>query len=89
MAITNYHPISLLCIISKVVEIIIFNITIEFPSNSFTPYQFSFLPGRSTLLLFINKLIEAKHSNKSVILSIWISRRPLTQLFILRLKYIA
>ena len=64
MAITNYHPISLLCIISKVVEIIIFNITIEFPSNSFTPYQFSFLPGRSTLLLFINKLIEAKHSNK-------------------------
>ena len=65
--ISNYHPISLLCIISKVLEKIIFNISIKFLSNSFTPHQFGFLPGRSTLqqlLLFINELLEAKRTNK-------------------------
>ena len=65
--ISNYRPISLLCIISKVLEKIIFNISIKFLSNSFTPHQFGFLPGRSTLqqlLLFINELLEAKRTNK-------------------------
>ena len=46
---------------------IIFNATIKFLSNSFTPHQFGFLPGRSTLqqlLLFINEVLEAKQLNK-------------------------
>ena len=65
--ISNYRPISLLCIISKVLEKIIFNTLVKFLSNSFTPHQFGFLPGRSTLqqlLLFINELLEAKQTNK-------------------------
>ena len=65
--VSNYRPISLLCIISKVLEKIIFNISIKFLSNSFTPHQFGFLLGRSTLqqlLLFINELLEAKRTNK-------------------------
>jgi len=63
--ISNYHPISLLCIISKVLEKIVF-ISVKLLSNSFTPHQFGFLPGRSTLqqLLFINELLEAKQTNK-------------------------
>ena len=65
--ISNYRPISLLCIISKVIEKIIFKETTQFVSNSFTPHQFGFLPGRSTLqqlLLFINELLDAKENNK-------------------------
>ena len=63
--ISNYRPISLLCIISKVLEKIVF-ISVKLLSNSFTPHQFGFLPGRSTLqqLLFINELLEAKQTNK-------------------------
>jgi len=64
--ISNYHPTSLLCVISKVLERITFNPTINFLSNSFTTYQFGFLPGRSTfqqLLIFINNLFEAKNNS--------------------------
>ena len=48
-------------------EKIIFNISINFLSDSFTPHQFGFLPGRSKLqqlLLFINEILEAKRANK-------------------------
>ena len=52
------------CIISKVLEKIIFNVSVKFLStNSFTP---GFLLGRSTLqqlLIFINELLEAKQTN--------------------------
>jgi len=59
--ISNYFPISLLCIYYfKVFEKNIFKETTHFVSNSFTPQQFGFLPGRSTLLLFINELLDAK-----------------------------
>ena len=61
------RPSLLLCIISKVLEKIIFNISIKFLSNSFTLHQFGFLPGRSAvqqLLLFINELLEVKRTNK-------------------------
>jgi len=64
--ISNYRPISLLCVISKVLERIIFNSTINFLSNFFTSYQFGFLPGHSTLqqlLIFINDLFEAKNNS--------------------------
>ena len=62
--VSNYCPISLLCVISKVFEKIVFNATIEFLSNSFTPHQFGFLPGQSTiqqLLLFSNDLLDSKN----------------------------
>ena len=60
--VSNYRPISLLCVISKVFEKIIFNASINFLSDIFTPHQFGFLPGRSTLqqlLLFINDLLDS------------------------------
>jgi len=40
-AISNYHPISLLCIFSKVFEKIIFKETTQFVSKSFTPTFYS------------------------------------------------
>jgi len=64
--VSNYRPISLLCIISKVIEKIIFNAITEFVSDSLTPHQFGFLSGRSTLqqlLLFVNELLDAKRDN--------------------------
>ena len=64
--VSNYRPISLLCVISKVFEKIIFNASINFLSDIFTPHQFGFLPGRSTLqqlLLFINDLLDSKNNN--------------------------
>ena len=67
--ISNYCPISLLCVISKVFEKIIFNVTIEFLSNRFTPHQFGFLPDRSNLqqlLLYINDLLDSKNNNNVV-----------------------
>ena len=47
--IKNYRPISLLCIVSKVLERIVYNRIMNFAMNSFTQHQFGFLPGRSTL----------------------------------------
>ena len=67
--ISNYRPISLLCIISKVLEKIVFNVSINFLSNSFTPHQFGFLPGRSTLqqlLLFISMNYWKQKSKQSI-----------------------
>ena len=58
--VSNYQPISLLCIISKILEKIIYNHTLSFLSDCFTNHQFGFIPDRSSLqqlLLFINNLI--------------------------------
>lgn len=63
--VSNYRPISLLCITSKVLERIVYNKTMKFFSAKFNNHQFGFLPGRSSLqqmLLFINDLLEAKES---------------------------
>ena len=57
--VTNYRPISLLCIASKVLERLIFDQVGDFLSDSFSPSQFGFLPGRSTLqnlLIFLSDL---------------------------------
>ena len=65
--VTNYRPISLLCILSKVLERIIYNRIMNFAMNSFTLHQFGFLPKRSTLqqlILFTEKLLDGK-SNKN------------------------
>ena len=65
--VSNYRPISLLYIISKVFEKITFKETIQHLTNLFMPHQFGLLPGCSTLqqlLLFTNKLLDAKENNK-------------------------
>ena len=57
----NYRPISLLCIVSKVLEKIIYNGVIDFVRSSVSTVQFGFLKGRSTLqqlLIFVNSLIN-------------------------------
>ena len=61
--VSNYRPVSLLCIISKV---LVFKVTYNFLAKKFSQHQFGFLPGRSTLqqlLIFISKLLEAKSEN--------------------------
>ena len=67
--VNNYRPISLLCILSKVLERIIYNCIMNFMINSFTPYQFGFLPKRSALqqlLLFTEKLLDGKNNRNEV-----------------------
>ena len=61
--VSNYQPISLLCILSKVLEKLIYNKIMYHLENSFTKHQYGFLPGRSALqqlLLFTENLLEAK-----------------------------
>ena len=43
--VNNYRPVSLLCIISKVLQQIVCNHVIEFLFNSISIYQFGFVPG--------------------------------------------
>ena len=62
-------PISLLCIISKILEKIVYKHTTSFLSDYFTEHQFGFIPGRSSLqqlLLFINNLITAREDSCQV-----------------------
>ena len=64
--VSNYRPISLLCIVSKVLEKIIYKHTINFFSDN---HQFGFIPGRSSLqqlLLFVKELIIAKENSHEV-----------------------
>lgn len=48
-SITNYRPISLLCITSKVFEHLIYNKVYPFLLSSITPAQYGFLKGHSCL----------------------------------------
>ena len=67
--VNNYRPISLLCIISKVLERIICNRIINHAMNTFTPSQFGFLPTRSALqqlILFTERLLDAKNNKNDV-----------------------
>ena len=67
--VSNYLPISLLCIVSKALEKIIYKHTINFFSDLFTNHQFGFIPGHSSLqqlLLFVNDLIVAKENSYEV-----------------------
>ena len=57
--VTNYRPISLLCITSKVLEQLVYNKTISYISSFLSPQQFGFLKNRSTvqqLLLMLNTI---------------------------------
>ena len=63
---TNYRPISLLCIISKVLEKIIYQHLFDFIYNQLSAHQFGFIPGHSCLqqlLLFTNALHHAKSTH--------------------------
>ena len=65
MMVSNYCPISLLCVISKVLERIVYNNIIRFLDGTFSNFQFGFLPGRSSLqqlLTFINEILNAKQN---------------------------
>jgi len=59
--VSNYRPISLLCIVSKVLERIIYNKVIISISNQISTSQFGFMKGRSTLqqlLIFFKDIYE-------------------------------
>ena len=67
--ISNYRPISLLCVLSKVLEKVMYNRIITYLENSFTAQQFGFLPRRSALqqlLLFTRSLLESKTKHEGV-----------------------
>ena len=56
----NYRPISLLSVVSKVLERLVYNGMVDFITNSISTYQYGFLRGRSTLqqlLVFFNKIL--------------------------------
>jgi len=62
-SVSNHQPISLLCILSKVLERIVYNNIIRYVHSKLTKHQFGFLPNRSAqqqLLVFTQNLFEAK-----------------------------
>ena len=64
--IKNYCPVSLLCILSKVLEKLIHDKIINTVTKLISPQQFGFMKGRSSLqqlLMFINTLIEPHKSS--------------------------
>ena len=60
--VSNYRPISLLCILSKVLERVVYNNILRYLECSFSGHQFGFLQGRSAVqqLLFTERVLEAK-----------------------------
>ena len=65
-SVTNYRPISLLCVSSKVLERIVYNHIIEFVISNISVHQFGFLRGHSTLqqlLIFTNIVNDSFNSN--------------------------
>ena len=61
--VTNYRPISLLCIVSKVLESLVFNC---FVKDSITPAQFGFLKGHFSLqqlLIFWNTVTNTSQTD--------------------------
>ena len=80
--VSNYQPISLLCIPLKVLERVIYNNILSYPEGSFSCHQFGFLPGRSAaqqLLLFTERLLEAKSMQAEVDVVYMDFKKPLTQ----------
>ena len=68
-SIRNYRPISLLCIVSKVLEKIVYNNIVDFVTKSISANQFGFLKGRSTLqqLLLSFSIIFSSKSQTDVV----------------------
>ena len=66
-SVTNYRPISLLCIISKVLEKLVYQQVFEFIYASLSCHQFGFIPGHSylqQLLLHMHKLFSASSNHQ-------------------------
>ena len=62
----NYRPISLLCVVSKVLERLVYNHLLDFVESSLTPTQYGFRRKHSTLqqmLVFLNNVYSATSSN--------------------------
>ena len=69
----NYHPISLLSIVSKVLERLIFNKIISHISKSINPSQFGFTKNCSTLqqmLIFTDQIINSPSQTDVIYLDI-------------------
>ena len=67
-SIRNYRPISLLSVVSKVLEKLVYNSIVDFVSDSMSVSQFGFLRGRSTLqqmLVFFNSLLNSASQTDS------------------------
>jgi len=65
-AVNNYHPISLSCVVSKVLERIIFNKISDFITEAISPNQLGFLSGWSCtqqILLFLNDIYDSAENN--------------------------
>ena len=63
-SVTNYRPISLLCIMSKVLERLIYDKIINAVATSITPHQYGFQRGTSTLqqlLVYFHQLVTSKN----------------------------
>jgi sarcosine oxidase/L-pipecolate oxidase len=64
----NYRPISLLCIISKVLESLVYSKVIHFVKDKLCDNQFGFLPGRSSasqLLLSFSSIFKSCDQGRS------------------------
>ena len=62
-SVCNYRPIFFLCILSKVLERIVYYSMLKHVERRLTNHQFGFLPNRSTsqqLLIFANEILAAK-----------------------------
>ena len=62
----NYRPISLLCVVSKVLERLVYNNIIHFVRSSVSTIQFGFLKGHSSLqqlMIFWNTVINVPQTD--------------------------
>jgi len=62
-SVANYWPISVLCVISKVLERLVYNKVIDTIATSITPHQFGFQRNASThqqLLIYFHELITSR-----------------------------
>ncbi|MEO1419252.1 MAG: reverse transcriptase family protein [Bacteroidota bacterium] len=69
VSVTNYRPVSLLSIVSKILERCIFLDLYAFLEPLFTPAQYGFRKGRSSvlqLLTFLNQIYRSIEEGKSV-----------------------
>ena len=70
-SIQNYRPISLLCIVSKILEKIVYDNNVEYVTQATSVHQFGFLRGRSTLqqlLLFYHQILTSESQSDVVYL---------------------
>jgi len=67
----NYHPISLLCNVSKVLERLLYNRILDFYSDSISCHQYGFCKNKSTLqqlLLHFDDLCSDRRQTDSIYL---------------------